>query len=377
MDILNVNSSLDPVWGGGTSERTIQVSRHLQKAGVNCTILTTDLGFSNERLKDLGDVQCKTLHCIFKRFFIPKFSYRDVEQLVKRADVIHLMSHWTVLNAIVYSIAVRLKKPYVVCPAGALPIYGRSKRIKNIYNRVIGRNIIRNASGHVAITGDEIPHFMSYGVAEEKISIIPNGTRATEDVADDELAFRKKYGLGKYPFLLFVGRLNPIKGPDMLLKAFCNVRNALEGYHLVFAGPNEGLLADMRRFSIEQGLQDRVHFIGYLRGADKVHAYRAAEILVVPSRQDAMSIVVLEAGIEGTPVLLTDQCGFNDVSKVGGGMVVPASVEGLQRGLGTILNDRDRLRVMGANLAQYVREHFTWDVMAQKYVELYSSILDQ
>ena len=110
-------------------------------------------------------------------------------------------------------------------------------------------------------------------------------------------------------------------------------------------------------------------------GADKSNAYHAADLLVIPSRQEAMSIVVLEAGISGTPVLLTDQCGFNVIEKIDGGKVVQPSVKGIELGLIEILRDKDRLNSMGSNLKQYTNENFTWDSIIGKYLTLFGQIL--
>jgi glycosyltransferase involved in cell wall biosynthesis len=118
-----------------------------------------------------------------------------------------------------------------------------------------------------------------------------------------------------------------------------------------------------------------VHFVGYVGGEEKSAAYRSAQLLVIPSRQEAMSIVVLEAGITGTPVLITDQCGFNDVSAVEGGMVVAASIEGLQDGLLAMTGNPDKLKIMGQNLLKFTREHFLWDHMVKRYLELFSQIV--
>jgi glycosyltransferase involved in cell wall biosynthesis len=115
--------------------------------------------------------------------------------------------------------------------------------------------------------------------------------------------------------------------------------------------------------------------VGYLSGVMKSQAYHAADLLVIPSRQEAMSIVVLEAGITGTPVLLTDKCGFDEVEKIRGGKVVPASVEGLQKGLVELLSNLDRLKLMGENLKRYTLEHFTWNSVIEKYLSLYNQVL--
>jgi glycosyltransferase involved in cell wall biosynthesis len=373
--ILNVNSLLDPVTGGGTAERTLQISRALKDEGVECKILTTDIGFENGSLPRLDDLKVVAYNCLLKRFYIPNASFGSVIKEVEGSDVIHIMGHWSVLNALVYFAAHRLKKPYVVCPAGALPIYGRSKILKAIYNWIIGRRIIRNASAWVAITEDECSHFEAYGINRNSVVVIPNGINPDDFSVTDEQGFRKKHGLGNYPFILFLGRLNSIKGPDLLLEAFCRVQATQPEWHLVFAGPDGGLLDSLKKSSAASAVCDRVHFIGYVGGEEKSAAYHCAQLLVIPSRQEAMSIVVLEAGISGVPVLLTDQCGFDVVGRIGGGIVAPATVEGIQNALSNLLNDKINLDVMGGKLKDYVRSNYTWQAVIQKYLDLYTKLL--
>jgi glycosyltransferase involved in cell wall biosynthesis len=314
------------------------------------------------------------LKCLSKRFYLPRFRYKEIEDLVTNADVVHLMTHWTFLNALVYFIARRHKKPYVVCPAGVLLIYGRSRVIKLLYNWIIGNKIIRNANKHIAVTADEIPQFKTYGAQRDSIVVIPNGI-APEDFTDDKVDdFRAKYGLGRAPFILFMGRINAIKGPDLLLRAFCNVREKLARYHLVFAGPDEDIAAELRAIVAEYNVGDRVHFIGHVGASDKSRAYYAADLLVIPSRREAMSIVVLEAGIAGTPVLMTDQCGFNQVADTGGGMVVPATVAGLEKGLVEMLGNPGDLKMKGQKLKAFVVKDFLWDSIIDKYIQLYKDL---
>ena len=376
MKVLNVSHLIDSITGGGTAERTFQMSRFLSEAGVCCSILTTSVGLTPEQRMALAGIEVLAYPCLSKRFYIPKFSYREVKRLVENADIIHLMGHWTFLNALVYLVAGRAGKPYVVCPAGALPIYGRSGILKKIYNLLVGKRMIAGAAGHIAITKGEMPQFQDYGVASSRITVIPNGINSADFQERDDTGFRKKYSLGGEPFILFMGRLNHIKGPDLLLNAFCNLKDRLPAYHLVFAGPDGGMLAGLKKLVAESGLGERVHFTGYLGGKDKSCAYHAATLLAIPSRQEAMSIVVLEAGITGTPVLLTDRCGFDEIAAMGGGEVTPASVEGLQKGLIDVLCDPVRLKVMGDNIKEYIRENFLWDSVVNRYLQLYRQILE-
>ena len=375
MRVLNVNMSLDPVVGGGTAERTLQTSRSLVRAGLQCDVLTINSNLDNERIEQLNGINLIALECMIERYYIPKLSQQIIKDAVANADIIHLMNHWTILNALVYLSAKRQKKPYVVCPAGALPLFGRSQKFKYLYNKFIGNNIISNANGHIAIAVNEIGNFQKYGVQPDKVSLIPNGINPEDFKSSDVDNFRRKFGLNDSPFILFIGRLNTIKGPDLLLNAFKKISEAFNDYHLVFAGPDGGMLSELKNKSEEMKIADQVHFTGYLGGEEKSSAYRAASLLAIPSRQEAMSIVVLEAGIMGTPVLLTDQCGFDEVERIGGGKVVSASVEGLQNGLIGMLKDPDNLKSIGTNLKRHVIDNYTWERIINKYIDLYRRVL--
>ena len=88
LKILNVNMSIDPIEGGGTAERTFQMSRQLAKAGVDCTILTLDLGLTAARREGLGSVELIALPCLNRRFYLPQVSIGRIKSIVAKADII-------------------------------------------------------------------------------------------------------------------------------------------------------------------------------------------------------------------------------------------------------------------------------------------------
>ncbi|MFZ3231137.1 MAG: glycosyltransferase [Pseudobdellovibrio sp.] len=374
MKVLNVSYTLDNITGGGVAERSFQLSKFLSLHGENCHLLTLDTGGATSRKDFLGKTKLVVLPCLIKRFYLPKISWAKLNSLVADADIIHLIGHWSFLNMLVYLIIRRHKKPYAVCPAGALRIFGRSKFIKLIYNFVIGKSIIKNASLHIAITEDEIKQFAPYGVTK-KIYVIPNGIDAKDFQSAEVSEFKNKYNLNGKSFILFLGRLNLIKGPDLLLQAFCNIKDKFPLYDLVFVGPDGGLLAELKKKAQEFSASNRVHFLGHLGGADKSNAYHAADLLVIPSRQEAMSIVALEAGICGTPVLLTDQCGFDELAIVGAGWVTPATAQGIQTGLASILSDSNERLVAASKIKEFVAQNFTWELIVKKSILLFSEAI--
>ena len=169
--------------------------------------------------------------------------------------------------------------------------------------------------------------------------------------------------------VLFMGRLAAIKGPDLLLDAFSLMAEQFPDVRLTMAGPDSSLLTQLKHRCTELGLDKRVTFPGFLGERERNAAFRDALLVVVPSRDEAMSLVALEAGAHAKPVLLTDRCGFDEVVHIGGGEVVCASVVALAESLRRLLSDHERLPVMGGRLREHVLAHHAWSRIAEGFIE--------
>ena len=373
MSVLLVNMTIDQITGGGTVTRTVQIAKSIQNDfGIECIVLSTDQGLEEESKKQLNDLKTVLLPCLNDRFYIPYFSLQKLRDLIKKVDIIHLMSHWTLINVIVYLFARQLKKPYTFCPAGALYIYGRSSLLKKVYNLIIGKSIIKNASRCIAITDLEKKYFLEFGVKKQLISVIPNGIDNNEFYPDLEASnnFKKKFGLQKAPYILFVGRLNLIKGPDLLLQAYIKLLPDFPNLNMVFAGPDGGLGDQLGEEIKKKSIEQKVHLIGYIGDKDKVGAYTGAEFLVVPSRREAMSIVALEAGACGTPVILTTECGFDEVKEVGCKVVQPLA-DDLYEGMHSMLSSSHDLKVIGKDFRNLILNQYSWKNTAKQYLKIF------
>ena len=137
--------------------------------------------------------------------------------------------------------------------------------------------------------------------------------------------------------LLFLSRLHPKKGCDMLIDAFARAAQADPRLHLVLAGPDGvGWQPRLARQAQQLGIADRVTFTGMLKDAMKWGAYDAAEAFVLPSHQENFGIVVAEALASGVPVLITDKVNiWREISEAQAGIVRDDTQEGTDR----LLND--------------------------------------
>lgn len=375
-----MNHLLDPVTGGGTAERTFQLSRELAGLGVSCTVLTLNIGPAKARAEGVDGLRIVAVPCLFPRFFVPLVTPSRIDALVGEADVVQLFGNWTLLNVMVWRSCLRLGKPFVFCPAGALAPFGRSRWLKRVYAAMVTQRIVRGAARCVAITADESSDLSTRGVPDSRLKTIPNGIDPKQyQLPDPEAAratFVRAQGLDGVPFILFLGRLNPIKGPDLLLDAFARVADRWP-HHLVLGGPDGGMQMALRHRADQLGLQGRVHFPGFIGGAAKAAALQAATLLVIPSRSEAMSIVVLEAGACGCPAMFTDACGLEELELRGAGRMTRVDVSDMANTLGSVLDQPQVRQAMAERLTQIVMRDYLWSSQAKNHLDMYSQIIGQ
>jgi glycosyltransferase involved in cell wall biosynthesis len=151
-------------------------------------------------------------------------------------------------------------------------------------------------------------------------------------------------------YLLFLSRIHPKKGCDLLLKAFAKVAHAHPDLHLIMAGPDAlGLREELQAIADATGFGDRVHWPGMLKGDAKWGAFAACEAFVLPSHQENFGIAVAEALACGRPVLISDQINIApEIAADGCGLVEPDTIEGtlrlLERWLALSPDKREAMR---------------------------------
>ncbi len=367
MKIVLVNTHLDPVSGGGYAHRTFALANELKRAGHHVVLVATDYMFGDAARQATLGFETIVFRCVWPRFFVPLLNRNSLNEILNGAGLVHLMGHWSVLNVQIAKAARGLGIHYVVCPAGALPPIGRSKSIKSVFHAAYGKSMIEGARYIIAITEKERQELAEFGIPADQVRVIPNGIPRDYLSSVDPKPFRDAQRLGDTPYILFVGRLNEIKGPDILLEAYINVGLWQNGIRLVFAGPDEGMREKLERRAQAAGVREGVLFTGYIDNESKRQAYCGCLFLAVPSRSEAMSLVALEAAACGKPVMLTESCGFDEVATVGGGLVTPATAADVGVALQTMVAMSTEERQMaGAKLREYVTSQFTWPVLIKK-----------
>lgn len=366
MNVLIVNNLLDPIIGAGTARKATTLARALGARGWDVALSTFDLGLQSAAAREaLEGLTVHRVPCALQRFPVPLAHPRAIRAHVAWADVVVLVNHWTTIN-LAYAAASRsLGRPYVVMPCGALDVIGRSAHSKRIYNRVAGHRMVREASGWIATTADEVASFAPYGVPAGAVDVIPNAIDPIEAAGVDPERCRARHGL-QGRFVLFLGRLAAVKGPDLLLEAWASLERSA-GTGLVLAGPEGDAAVAVQSWIAAHGSETDTRWIGPLERSAALDACAAADVLVVPSRREAMSLVALEAGLTGCPVIATTTCGFPELADYGGLVAAPDAValgEALTTSFGWSVAERS---ARGARLRDFIGTHYSWDAVTPRY----------
>ena len=374
MKILHVIQNLEKEKGGGVTARNLKLIEYLEKKNHKNFILSLK-SKSNNNSKDgfIYKNRKNFLNYFNERFPLPFPNIFKIAKLVKNVDVVHLTSFWTLLNAYVYIFCKLFSKNYVICPAGALIIFGRSRIIKNIYYQIIGKYIIKDCSAIISITKKEKEQFIERNIPLSKIFNIPNGIDLNSNESKETYYPNDFNHLKNKPYILFVGRLHFIKGPDLLLKAFNKIADKIPNYNLIFAGSDDGMEKELKTEAKRSRFADRIHFIGFISGSEKDNLFRNADLLVIPSRSEAMSLVVLEAGLHGLESIFTDQCGLDELSERNLGKCVKVDFNQISNSI--INHIKSKKRVKNLELIDYVSNNFNWDKVSNKYIKVFKKIV--
>jgi D-inositol-3-phosphate glycosyltransferase len=181
-----------------------------------------------------------------------------------------------------------------------------------------------------------------YGAEPEKIGVVPCGVNMELFQPVDKTLARQKLGLNDEKILLFVGRIDPLKGIDNLIKTIPLLKN-YPNLKLVVVGGDENSRAELeglKKLAEELNIRESVDFRGLVKQEQLPYFYSAADVCVVPSYYESFGMVPLEALACGTPVVATDVGDLKHIIRQGetGCIVADNSPENLAAGIASILN---------------------------------------
>lgn len=387
MNILHVIPAVAPRYGG-PSQAVIEMCRTLQGQGIEPIIATTDAD-NDSRLpveleKHLSYKGVSTI--FFSRQWSEAFKYSWplacwLESNVKRYDVVHIHSVFSHSSLAAARACRRYEVPYVVRPLGTLDPWcmkqkGMRKRL--IWHLAVKKMMHGAAAVHYTTLAEQQAVEDSLGL--RRGVVIPLGINmnllATKVLPDN---FCRQYpALKGNPYVLLLGRIHPKKGLELFLDVFLELtlKKDFSHWRIVLAGEGRANYVDhLKHLVQERDGEDRVIFVGWLSGAEKVAALKGAALLALPSHQENFGIAVVEAMACAIPVLVSRQVNLSDdIEAVGAGWVTSLERRLLSQSLARALQDKDERILRGSAGLALVRSRFTWPVVISDMVKLYECL---
>lgn len=366
------------------------LSEALASQGVEVTILTTDangdagqppLDVPLDRPVEQDGYQIRYFRCSpFRRYKFSSDLLRWLWHHARDYDIAHIHALFSPVSTAAAMVARHQKLPYILRPLGTLdPADLRKKRrLKQIYATLLERPNLAGAAGIHFTSVEEAKISERFGVSTADI-VIPLGVKLLTMLPKSQA--RTQLGIpDEQPLVLFMSRIDPKKGLNLLLPAL--ERLLVEGldFHFVLAGANPqdpDYEQQIQQQIMASPLSARTSIPGFVRGELKAALLEDADLFVLPSYYENFGIAVAEAMVAGTPVVISDRVYiWEEVKSAEAGWVCPCEVDALTELLREALQDAGERQRRGANARNYALQHYGWDAIALLTLDAYHKILN-
>lgn len=386
MKILYIVSGFAPAWGlGGGVRASYELSKEMAYRGHDVVVYTTDIldhksriSYKYKNWEGVNTYYFKTIsnYLAKKQFnFPPKIMYYLIKN-ISSFDIVHIHEYRTVNSTLTAYFAKKKGIPYIIQAHGSVSTTIGMIKLKKLYDFLIGHKILKNASKLIALNEMEVEQYLEIGVNGNQIEIVPNGINVSdfEDLPTKGI-FKGKYGIKEdEKIILFLGRINKIKGIDLLISAFSDLIQKFQNVKLVIVGPDDGFRFILERQIKDLTIENSVVFTGPLYEQDKLEAYVDADVYVLPSVYDMFPNTVFEACACRTPIVLTDRCGIADYFRDEAGLVIEFNKDQLCDALSILLDNVELSKKFGENGNMLIFNKYNWKQIGEKMEQVYDTL---
>ncbi|ERT08970.1 glycosyl transferases group 1 family protein [Lyngbya aestuarii BL J] len=384
MRILQIIPSIALVYGG-PSQMVRGLSAALATQGVSVTILTTDSNGDtgqpplevplNQPVSEDG-YTVRYFRCSpFRRY---KFSLSLLNWLWYHAhefDVAHIHALFSPVCSGAATVARMRQLPYILRPLGTLDPADlqKKKQLKQIYATLLERSNIAGASALHFTSEPEAKISERFGVTTRDL-VIPLGV-------NPPVHREEKTEPNHRPVILFMSRIEPKKGLNLLIPALEGVLAAGHQFQFILAGsnPQDPAYESQIQTQIQQSaIADYTTITGFVTGEQKARLLQTADLFVLPSYYENFGIAVAEAMVAGIPVMISDGVQiWEQIKRAEAGWVSTGGVDEITALITSALQNRQERERRGQNARKLATEHYSWDAIATTTIQAYQQILDQ
>lgn len=385
MKILQAVDFFSVPHGGGTVDILYRLSRALRQRDHEVVIYTSDYELDQDYIDSLPGIKVYPFHSwlhLWRLHFTPGM-IAEASRKLKDSDVIHLHCHRNFQNIVICYYARKYGVPYILDAHGSTLRISEGKEwlkplFKWIYDAAFGNRILRDASRVIAETEVGVNEYKQLGVNRDKIALIhpPIDVDEFGQLPSPGL-FRRKYDVKEKYVILFLGRINWIKGLDFLVESFHLLVRQGRDAILAIVGPDDGYKSVLDKLISQLNLPGRVLFTGFLAGEDKLSALVDADVLVQPSIYEQGARPSFEAILCNTPIVVSRNTGAGEeVAKIDAGLLVEHGNKGeLSEAIQYILEHPDEARIKTQKAKEYIKANLSLARQIEEYEKLYEEVV--
>lgn len=305
----------------------------------------------------------------------------NMARRIREFDVVHVHAIWNFPSWWAMREASASGIPYMVAPQGSLDDWALNQNRwgKVIYGTFTEIPLMKRATRFQALTRREMHQIKEYGFSA-RCDVIPNGVEEGLTKCDRRPC-PEYFGFpGKFKTLLFLSRIHPKKGLDLLISVATECRKSLPDLRFVVAGDDAGTgyLEEVKNQCKRNGVYERFTFLGEVKGQHKMKVLSSVDAFILPSYSEGLPVAVLEALAVGLPVVVTDECNIPDIADEGAGYVMPAAASDLTDAVLDLfgLSDLERKK-LGDKARKLILKKYTWTTIAKQTIDSYTKIMEE
>jgi len=382
MKILQVVSFFSPTRGGGVIAVVYQLSKALRRQGHEVSIYTSDFEADKEYVNSLDGVDV----CLFRHFltlnnrplFLPGLLNRARRNL-KDFDVIHMHESKGFHNLVLHHYARKYGIPYIIDAHGSAR--GSRNKLHRLMAFLFCNRILRDATRVIAETEVGASEYLEAGVSKDRIvTLFPPFPVEDYDELPPPGRFRDRFNIRDKNVILYLGRINWIKGLDFTVESFHELTKQRDDVVLVIVGSDDGYKSKLEEMTDRLGLSDKVLFVGYMDGKEKQSALVDADVMVQTSvYEQGLAWASVEAMLCGTPTIVSKDTGaYEDLLRMDVGYAVEYGNKAeLKDTMLQILDNPDEAAAAAGKARDYIIANLSMQNKVQEYEAVYSACLDE
>ncbi|WP_161595219.1 glycosyltransferase [Mariprofundus erugo] len=303
-----------------------------------------------------------------------------LESIINNFDLVHIHGCWNYMSWMAGHICRKNNVPYIVSPRGMLESEAMkvSAFKKKIAYAILEKRQLNGAAWIHATSLKEESSVKALNITPP-VSVIPNGVDLPKGESGCDKQLRARFNISDRGFvLLFVGRLHPIKGLNVLCGGLRLAKKSMSHIRLVLVGDGDEEYVNQLKSQFSDLVSSgHLIFAGHLDGEEKADAFMSANAFSLMSQSENFGLAIAEAMSYGLPVILSKGCPWPQVEDWNAGYWIEPDERVVAESICRLGQDMELSKTMGLNAKNHISEYLDWGSVANDVKAVYNKVLSK